>query len=81
MSSVMVADESDDTQCSWKRGGSGPREGSWVVSDPRQVLQRQEKVEEARDLLAPVYAWFAEGLGTPDLRNAKTLLDALSPIG
>jgi predicted ATPase len=33
---------------------------------------------EARDLLAPVYGWFTEGFGTPDLREAKTLLDALA---
>jgi predicted ATPase len=32
---------------------------------------------EARNLLAPIYGWFTEGLDTPDLRKAKTLLDAL----
>ena len=33
---------------------------------------------EARDLLAPVHAWFTEGFDTPDLRGAKVLLDELS---
>jgi predicted ATPase len=33
---------------------------------------------EARDLLAPVYGWFTEGFGTPDLKKAKALLDALA---
>ncbi|MSO75726.1 MAG: adenylate/guanylate cyclase domain-containing protein [Alphaproteobacteria bacterium] len=33
--------------------------------------------DEARDLLAPLYGWFAEGLDTPDLVEAKTLLDSL----
>lgn len=33
---------------------------------------------EARDLLAPVYGWFGEGLDTPDLKEAKTLLVGLS---
>jgi predicted ATPase len=33
---------------------------------------------EARDLLAPVYAWFAEGLATADLKDARALLDELS---
>ena len=33
---------------------------------------------EARDLLAPVYDWFAEGFATPDLKEAKALLDALN---
>jgi predicted ATPase len=34
---------------------------------------------EARDLLAPIYGWFAEGLDTPVLQNAKALLVELSP--
>jgi predicted ATPase len=33
---------------------------------------------EARDLLAPVYGWFTEGLETADLKEAKALLDELS---
>src|SRR5262249_19331241 len=32
---------------------------------------------EARDLLAPVYSWFTEGFDTPDLKDARTLLDEL----
>jgi predicted ATPase len=32
---------------------------------------------EARDLLAPIYRWFTEGFGTPDLKEAKALLDEL----
>ena len=35
------------------------------------------KRSEARDLLAPVYGWFTEGFDTPDLKEAKALLDAL----
>jgi predicted ATPase len=33
---------------------------------------------EARDLLAPVYGWFSEGFATPDLNEAKELLDELA---
>ena len=33
---------------------------------------------EARDLLAPVYEWFTEGLHTPALGEAKALLDELA---
>ena len=33
---------------------------------------------EARDLLAPVYGWFTEGFDTPDLEEAKALLDELA---
>ena len=36
------------------------------------------KRSEARDLLAPVYAWFTEGFDTIDLKKAKALLDALA---
>jgi predicted ATPase len=32
---------------------------------------------EARDVLAPVYGWFTEGFDTPDLKDAKALLDEL----
>jgi predicted ATPase len=34
--------------------------------------------DAARDLLAPLYGWFSEGFDTPDLVEAKALLDALS---
>jgi class 3 adenylate cyclase/predicted ATPase len=33
--------------------------------------------QQAHDLLAPVYGWFTEGFDTPDLKQAKTLLDRL----
>jgi class 3 adenylate cyclase/tetratricopeptide (TPR) repeat protein len=36
------------------------------------------KRAEARDLLAPLYAWFTEGFDTGDLKDAKALLDQLS---
>jgi predicted ATPase len=38
----------------------------------------QGRRAEARDLLAPVYGWFTEGFGTPDLKEAKALLDELT---
>jgi predicted ATPase len=34
--------------------------------------------DKARDLLAPIYGWFTEGFNTPDLKDAKALLDELS---
>jgi class 3 adenylate cyclase/predicted ATPase len=37
----------------------------------------QGKRTEARDLLAPIYSWFTEGFDTPDLKEAKALLDEL----
>jgi predicted ATPase len=43
-----------------------------------RVLQQQGKREEARRLLAEVYAWFTEGFDTVDLRDARALLDSLA---
>jgi predicted ATPase len=37
----------------------------------------QGRQSEARDLLAPVYGSFTEGFDTPDLKEAKALLDEL----
>jgi predicted ATPase len=41
-------------------------------------LSRPGKVREARELLAPVYAWFTEGFDTRDLKEAKALLEELA---
>jgi predicted ATPase len=42
-----------------------------------RLWQRQGQCHAARDLLATVYGWFTEGFDTPDLQEAKTLLEAL----
>jgi len=42
-----------------------------------QLWRDRGKSTEARDLLAPVYAWFTEGFYMPDLVAAKALLDEL----
>jgi predicted ATPase len=42
-----------------------------------RLLASQARGEEARAVLAPVYAWFTEGFDTGDLRDAKALLDSL----
>jgi predicted ATPase len=41
------------------------------------LWQHQGKRQQARDLLAPVYTWFTEGFDTPDLQEARALLDEL----
>jgi class 3 adenylate cyclase/predicted ATPase len=43
-----------------------------------RLWRDQGKVSEARQLLAPVYGWFTEGVGTRDLRGAKVLLADLA---
>jgi predicted ATPase len=42
-----------------------------------RLWQRQGKREAARALLAPLYAWFTEGFGTRDLKDAQALLKEL----
>jgi adenylate cyclase len=42
-----------------------------------RLWRNQGKCTEARELLAPVYAWFTEGFDTRDLIDAKTLLEEL----
>ncbi len=42
-----------------------------------RLRRDQGRHAEARDLLAPVYGWFTEGFDTPDLKQAKALLDEL----
>jgi len=43
-----------------------------------RLRRDQGRRAEARDLLAPVYGWFTEGFDTPDLKEAKALLDELN---
>jgi predicted ATPase len=43
-----------------------------------RLWHTQGKETEAHDLLAKVYAWFTEGFDTPDLKDARALLDTVS---
>ena len=44
-----------------------------------RLWQGQGRTDDARGLLMPVYDWFTEGFDTPDLRDAKAVLDELTP--
>src|SRR5262249_59459050 len=44
-----------------------------------RLYQRQGRQAEARPLLADTYGWFTEGFDTPDLQDAKALLE--EPLG
>ena len=43
-----------------------------------RLWRDQGKVQQARELLAPVYGWFTEGFDTRDLKEAKVLLEQLA---
>jgi len=42
-----------------------------------RLCRDQGRRTEAHDVLAPIYVWFTEGFNTPDLQDAKVLLDEL----
>ncbi len=42
-----------------------------------RLWRDQGKVQQARELLAPIYDWFTEGFDTRDLKEAKALLNEL----
>ena len=46
-----------------------------------RLMRDQGRAREAYDLLAPIYGWFTEGLGTKDLKEAKALLEELARAG
>jgi predicted ATPase len=39
-----------------------------------RLLLAQSRAAEAKELLAPLYSWFTEGLDTPDLQAARSLI-------
>ena len=43
-----------------------------------RLWRSQGKVQQARELLAPVYGWFTEGFDTRDLKEAKALLEEIA---
>src|SRR5262249_3840 len=45
-----------------------------------RLWRDQGKVQQARELLAPVYGWFTEGFDTRDLKEAKALLEELAQM-
>jgi predicted ATPase len=49
-----------------------------AVMSLSRLYRQQGRPAEARPLLAQTYGWFTEGLDTPDLREARALLDEFS---
>ncbi len=62
-----------------RTGNGGLREWSALrLIILRRLWRDQGKVQQARELLAPVYGWFTEGFETRDLKEAKALLEELA---
>jgi hypothetical protein len=53
------------------------RKQNWLPELAR-LLGEQGRRADAREFLTLVYGWFTEGFDTADLKEAKTLLDALA---
>ena len=49
-----------------------------AVTSLCELWRGQGKTGQARDRLSECYAWFTEGLDTPDLAAARGLLDRLN---
>ena len=43
-----------------------------------RLCQATDRTSDARAVLVPVYDWFTEGFDTPDLKDAKAVLEAVS---
>jgi predicted ATPase len=43
-----------------------------------RLWQAKDRKEKARALLQEIYSWFGEGFDTPDLKEARALLDTLT---
>jgi predicted ATPase len=48
-----------------------------AVMSLSRLWQRQGKQVAARQMLAELYSWFTEGFDSPDLQEAKALLETL----
>jgi class 3 adenylate cyclase/tetratricopeptide (TPR) repeat protein len=73
------ADKAELLRCALARASE---QGSrlWQLrcaTDLAELLRNQGEPDRAREMLAPVYDWFTEGLDSPDLRDARVLLDEL----
>ena len=75
------AEEAERALRARARGRSGSKAKSWelrAAMSLARLWRDQGKVQQARELLAPVYGWFTEGFDTRDLKEAKALLDELA---
>jgi predicted ATPase len=74
---ALIAGAGRGKSGSVSRAGAYSRASSAGKSWERRAAQW--KPQQAREVLAPVYGWFTEGFDTRDLKEAKALLNALSP--
>jgi len=82
----LSLDKKDEAEAELKRALTIARqqEARWWELRAATTLARHWHDEgrflEAISLLQPIYGWFVEGFDTPDLKDAKTLLDELKIV-
>jgi predicted ATPase len=83
---ALMSSEPDATKAEahFERAVSIARQQDAKSWEPRAAMsmarlwRSQGKVQQARELLAPIYGWFTEGFDTLDLKEAKALLEELA---
>ena len=81
---ALKSAQSDRAEADFERALSVARQQqakSWELRASMSLARLwrdQGKVQQARELLAPVYGWFTEGFETRDLKEAKALLEELA---
>jgi predicted ATPase len=80
---LMQGDEAE-AEASYERAIEiARRQGakSWelrAATSLARLWHKQDRVDEARQMLGKIYDWFTEGFDTPDLKEASALLEELA---
>jgi class 3 adenylate cyclase/tetratricopeptide (TPR) repeat protein len=72
------AEESYQRACDLAQGQSARSLQLRAATSLAGLWRDQGKRVQAGDLLAPIYGWFTEGFDTPDLKEAKVMLEELA---
>jgi class 3 adenylate cyclase/tetratricopeptide (TPR) repeat protein/ribosomal protein L40E len=80
-SDVAEAEQCFRTAIEIARGQSARSPELRASTSLARLLAKQGQRGEARAMLAKIYNWFTEGVGTRDLKDAKALLDELNVDG
>ena len=73
--------DSDGTGCPAKRRQQARLWELRAATSLARFKRRLGRGEEARQAIAPIYDCFTEGFDTPDLKEAKVLIDDLASAG
>jgi predicted ATPase/DNA-binding SARP family transcriptional activator/predicted negative regulator of RcsB-dependent stress response len=80
----LAQGEADEAETRFRRAVAVARRQqarSWELRATTSLARlwgQQGRAEEGRSMLADIHGWFTEGLDTPDLQDARMLLDRLS---